>query len=102
MSIGKEKIGVFFGGRSTEHDISIITGQLIIAGLKGLGYEVVPVYMTKSGPWLIGDEFGSISTFTGGEVDAALATAYSIDLSQSVGRIVLRRQGWRSKTVVID
>ena len=36
-------IGVFFGSRSPEHDISIITGELIIAGLKKLGHRVMPV-----------------------------------------------------------
>ena len=35
----KKNIGVFFGSGSTEHDISIITAELIIAGLKGLNYR---------------------------------------------------------------
>src|SRR3989344_5515234 len=44
-----KNIGIFFGSGSVEHDISIITAQLIIAGLKGLGYLVMPVYITKKG-----------------------------------------------------
>lgn len=59
-----KNIGVFFGSGSTEHDISIITAQLIIAGLKGLEYPVTPVYITKQGKWMIGEELGNLKLFT--------------------------------------
>lgn len=59
----KEVIGVFFGSRSPEHDISIITAQLIISGLKGLGFPVVPVYFSKDGTWYINEKLGELSFF---------------------------------------
>lgn len=56
-------IGVFFGSRSPEHDISIITGTFVINELKKLGYTTVPIYLSRSGDWYIGDELGKLSFF---------------------------------------
>ncbi len=56
-------IGVFFGSRSPEHDISILTAQVVIAGLKKNGHEVLPVYISKKGNWYCSLELGSIKFF---------------------------------------
>ena len=48
------RIGVFFGGRSAEHEISIISAQQAIAVL-GDSYTVVPVYIAKDGAWYTGE-----------------------------------------------
>lgn len=45
--MGKRKVAVFFGGRSNEHDISVITGMLAVNLLRGADYEVMPVYLTR-------------------------------------------------------
>jgi D-alanine-D-alanine ligase-like ATP-grasp enzyme len=37
ITTSKETIGVFFGGKSPEHDVSIVTGELIFSGVKKLG-----------------------------------------------------------------
>ena len=98
------KIGVFFGSRNPEHDISIITGQLIISGLRGLGYEVVPVYLSKKGEWLISEELGNIKKFSdpNEKIDAAKYGGYTLDLSKSVGKMVFRKSGILSKEIIID
>ena len=64
-------IGVFFGSRSPEHDISIITGQLIISGLRKLGHEITPVYLDKQGRWLIDEELGQMKSFTSNQIKGA-------------------------------
>src|SRR3990172_3998482 len=46
---------VLFGGRSTEHDVSIITGIQVLHGLNKSNYNVIPVYITKEGEWVKGD-----------------------------------------------
>ena len=48
------RIGVFFGGRSAEHEISIISAQQAIAVL-GERYTVVPLYIAKDGAWYTGE-----------------------------------------------
>jgi D-alanine-D-alanine ligase len=52
----KTKIGVFFGGRSVEHEISVISGLQAIDALDKEKYEAVPVYITKQGRWYTGPE----------------------------------------------
>jgi D-alanine-D-alanine ligase len=46
----KLAVGVVFGGRSVEHDVSIVTAHQIMAVLGGR-HEVVPIYVTREGGW---------------------------------------------------
>jgi D-alanine-D-alanine ligase len=48
------RIGVLFGGRSTEHEVSILSAQSIIAAMDPQRFEAVPLYIDKSGRWLVG------------------------------------------------
>ena len=48
-------VGVFFGGRSAEHEVSVITGMQIIENIDKSKYEVVPIYVNKEGKWLTGN-----------------------------------------------
>jgi D-alanine-D-alanine ligase len=41
------RIGVLLGGLSTERDISLATGEAIVAALKGRGHDVVPIYVDR-------------------------------------------------------
>lgn len=45
----KKQVAVFFGGKSNEHDISIITGIYAVNLLRGAGYSVYPVYLPRQG-----------------------------------------------------
>lgn len=45
------RVGVIFGGRSVEHDVSIVTAHQAMAVL-GERHEVVPIYVTREGRWL--------------------------------------------------
>lgn len=60
----KKKIAVIFGGRSAEHDVSIITAQTpIIRSLVSTGYDVHPVYISKDGSWYSDKEMLDIRYF---------------------------------------
>jgi D-alanine-D-alanine ligase len=48
------RIGVLFGGRSTEHEVSILSAQSIIAAMDSKRFEPVPLYIDKNGRWLVG------------------------------------------------
>jgi D-alanine-D-alanine ligase len=48
----KLRVGVIFGGRSGEHEVSIRSAQAIIEGINPKKFEVVPVAITKEGKWL--------------------------------------------------
>jgi D-alanine-D-alanine ligase len=49
------RVGVLFGGRSTEHEVSILSAQSIIAAMDPQRFEAVPLYIDKEGRWLTGD-----------------------------------------------
>lgn len=58
-----KSVGVFFGGKSVEHDISVITGVLISNALIKAGYEAVPVYLSHSGKWYTGNELLDVENY---------------------------------------
>ncbi len=95
-------IGVFFGSRNPEHDVSIITGQLIISGLKGLGYPVIPVYIDKKGAWHIGEQYGQLSRFTSGSGASHHDAEWCLDMEASRGKMVFKQKGFVGKTVTIN
>lgn len=97
------KIGVFFGSRSPEHDVSIITGELIINGLKELGHEVIPVYISKKGEWFSGDELGKIEFFKEKNYEDRLNN-FKVQLDLGVTKIMrLKRVGFlSSKNIDIE
>jgi len=48
------RVGVLFGGRSTEHEVSILSAQSIIAAMDPQRFEAVPLYIDREGRWLTG------------------------------------------------
>lgn len=50
----RTRVGVFFGSRSVEHDVSIITARQTLAALDRSKYEVIPVYIDELGGWWTG------------------------------------------------
>lgn len=49
--MSKIKLGVIFGGMSTEHDVSITSGTSVIKNLDKDKYEIYPIYIDKTGKW---------------------------------------------------
>lgn len=60
----KIRLGVMFGGKSVEHEISIISAIQAIGYLDREKYEVVPIYITKSNEFYIGENIGKIESYT--------------------------------------
>ena len=51
--MNKLKLGVIFGGVSSEHDVSIVSGTSVIKNLNKEKYEILPIYISKEGKWYI-------------------------------------------------
>jgi D-alanine-D-alanine ligase len=94
-------IGVFFGSRSPEHDVSIITGEFIISGLKKLGYEVTPVYLDKTGRWFLNQGLDKLSFFKD-KTNLDALKPYVLDLEKSIGKMVFKQKGFFGKEIAID
>jgi len=55
-------VGVVFGGRSVEHDVSVVTAHQVMAALSD-AHEVVPIYITREGKWLTGPGLNDLAVF---------------------------------------
>lgn len=59
----KTKVGVFFGGRSTEHEISVISANQAINAFNPDKYEIIPIYISKEGRWYTGADLLTLSNY---------------------------------------
>lgn len=59
----KTNIGVFFGGCSTEHEISVISASQAMSAIDRSVYDVTPVYITKQGRWYTGEELFDVKNY---------------------------------------
>jgi D-alanine-D-alanine ligase len=51
----KTRVAVFFGGRSPEHDVSVVTGLQVLNAVDQQRFTAFPVYISTGGKWLVGD-----------------------------------------------
>lgn len=59
----KTRIGVFFGGQSVEHEVSVLTALQLMHAFDSEEYDLVPVYVTKQGDFYTSSRFRSLNTF---------------------------------------
>lgn len=59
----KIKLGVFFGGKTVEHEISIITANQAITSLNKEKYEIIPIYISKSGKMYTGEKLFDLKEY---------------------------------------
>ena len=60
----KRNVIVLFGGKSVEHDISIITGVQTLNAINKIKNNIIPIYITKNGDFLSSEAFFNIKTFS--------------------------------------
>lgn len=94
---------VVFGGRSAEHDISIITAHTpIMAGLKAAGdVDVVPLYISRQGKWYSDPSLSNIETYRAADFEQRLKKLKTVDLRFDDG-LALVSGGLRPKITKID
>lgn len=101
-----DTVAVIFGGRSAEHDISIITALAsIIKPLELTGkYHVVPVYITKGGAWYSDNKLKDISIYTSGNITDLLDHLKPISLELDGGLKIVKASGiaGRKKHIRVD
>jgi D-alanine-D-alanine ligase len=61
-------VAVLFGGRSCEHEVSVLTAHEVMAVLQEMpSYSVLPIYITRDGRWLTGRELMHLNKFAEAE-----------------------------------
>ena len=59
----KTKVAMLFGGKSVEHEVSVISGLQAYLSMDTEKYDVVPVYMTKKNEMYVGENIGKIESY---------------------------------------
>ena len=58
--MGKLRIGLIFGGRSVEHDVSLVSARAVLEHLDPEKFDVVPIGVTRQGRWLTSRDAGTL------------------------------------------
>lgn len=72
----KTNIGVFFGGRSTEHEISVISASQAMHAINRDKYNVTPIYISKQGKWYTGDALFDVANYR--DINSLLAKCQEV------------------------
>lgn len=59
----KTNVAVFFGGRSVEHEISVLSALQAIDAFNKDKYNIIPIYITKEGRWMTGDALLDVTRY---------------------------------------
>jgi len=82
----KLRVGVIFGGRSGEHEVSLMSARSVLNALDPVKYEIIQIGITKDGCWLVGDNV--LDSFTAGNTDHLTRVGLFPDPTQN-GLVVL-------------
>ena len=94
----KIKLCVLFGGKSVEHEVSIITAIQAINKIDKAKYDIVPVYIDKSGKWYTGNMLLDIDIYK--DLDLLKRYAKEVVLYNRDGKFVLQNKKGLFKTIV--
>ncbi len=95
MAKKKIRVGLVFGGRSGEHDVSLASAKSVIENLDREKYEIVPIGITPEGRWLLGTEPMQMiaARQQEHEAEAGSTTAVTLTGDPSVRRLIPLQDG---------
>lgn len=97
----KIKVGVIFGGKSVEHEVSVITGLQAIENMDKEKYDIIPIYMTKNNEMYVGNNIGKIANYK--NIPELLKESERVVLSGDNGRAqILRYKSSMFKSNIYD
>ena len=88
MINSKLKVAIVFGGRSVEHEVSIVTAMQVFENINRDKYDVIPVYIDKSGRWLVDEKLEKIENFRNLKLKGIKAAEYIFEASPSIKALV--------------
>lgn len=83
----KTKVAMIFGGKSVEHEVSVISGIQALLSMDTEKYDVVPVYMTKNNEMYIGEDIGKIESYK--DIDGLLKKSERVIMVNEGERVSL-------------
>lgn len=91
--MSEKRILVAFGGVSPEHEVSVLTAMQAIAALKGANYEVIPLFVAKSGKWYTGERVSDLESYRDIEKLAKSASTCTFSINTDGRTILLETSG---------
>ena len=85
--VSKIRAGVFFGGPSVEHEVSVITAIQAMQAMDADRYQIIPVYVTKTGDFYTGEHLSSLESYR--NIPAALEKAQRVTLQKEGKEVCL-------------
>ncbi len=86
----KINLAVLFGGRSVEHEVSVISAVQAMASMNKEKYNIIPVYMTKKSEFYTGEKLMDINNYK--DIPALLKECTECVFVRSEGKVQLIRQ----------
>src|SRR5665213_3252279 len=93
----KTRVAVFLGGRSPEHDVSVVTGLQALQALDQSRFEAIVVYVTPQGDWLTGPGLDDRRNYLPDAQLRAKLGEVTLDIAAGGGRLVPRKAGLFSR-----
>jgi len=93
----KLNVGVIFGGKTVEHEVSIITAIQAMNHIDSDKYEIIPIYITKDLTWYTGGCLRYIDTFK--DYDLIKRYAKKINLINKDGRYILQTNSFIKREI---
>lgn len=85
----KIQVAVLFGGRSVEHEISVISAIQAMESMNAERYDVLPVYLTKDNEFYTGEVLRDIKRYR--DIPALLKDATRVSMTREDGKVVLKQ-----------
>lgn len=91
--MNKIQLGVIFGSRSCEHEVSIISAVQLMRAADRQTYDVIPVYISKKGEWYTGDPLFDIATYTPFDENRKGVVRVNLDVTAGSGALMATERG---------
>lgn len=90
--MAKIQLGVIFGSRSCEHEVSIISGVQLARSADKNKYDIWPIYIARDGRWYTGEKLLDIHTYTPFDPYAKGITRVTLDMTAGSGALISYEQ----------
>ena len=91
--MSKIQLGVMFGSRSCEHEVSIISAVQLMRAADRQLYDVIPIYISKRGEWFTGDALFEISAYTPFDENRKGVVRVNLDITSGSGALTRMEHG---------
>ncbi len=85
---GRRTVAVLFGGRSLEHDVSVVSGLQVVHAIDPDRFSPLPIYIDQSTRWWMGDDLWHTGSFKGGGPDRSRLTEVALSAGFGTSALV--------------